>query len=281
MAIILNEREFKILYPVYRVLRVLTYPMMLFDACCSSIFAGICEGLQHVHIAFFALRIPLVFFMLIWFAIYLPVCVLGFLARKISVLRPVLFVVAFPGIVVGMTALLCLSSYADAKVLVRRPCDEMLKRLDWLLGFPYRSSTFLRDLAFVQDECHFFHPIAGLLAQVAKADGRVSHYEKLEAFSFFAELCSRDESANSCIDSFDKAVASEKPLRHYTRPIAKNFSSASCLQIYEVAWKVAVADGFFDSRKDQILENLIQELNLVKGDYDECRNMFLRKNANA
>ena len=102
--------------------------------------------------------------------------------------------------------------------------------------------------------------LSGMLAKMAKADGHVSKEEVEVAQQFLRMLRLSETEYQFCVSVFNRAVKDGHSISEYARQFRSNASNEARRLVYEFLWGVASADGSLDSREDQILRYVADDL---------------------
>jgi len=127
------------------------------------------------------------------------------------------------------------------------------KRFDW----DESTSPFLRCLA-------------GLMAKIAKADGRVDESEISAAETVFTNLGLTPLQRKFCIINFREALSPFPNAAFYARILCATCDNYEIRRlVYSILWDIACADGSVTAEELSLLKSIAPKLRLVDGIFDQ------------
>ncbi len=122
------------------------------------------------------------------------------------------------------------------------------------------------DRARLYRDC-FLRGLAGILARMASADGKVTLDEVKVVGRLFNDMGLADVDRQLCFDAFRAARDASLPMNYYVTLFAPYATKESRTLLYEVLWDVASADGKFDPKEEEFLKKLTTWLRLDESCY--------------
>lgn len=137
-------------------------------------------------------------------------------------------------------------------------------------------TTMLRDSrrSSAEDKVlkgYFLMGLSGLMAKIAMADGRVTGEEAALANDLFARMDLTDSERAMCIGNFVTARSREVTPRELANRFMAYGNRASCAFLYDLLWRLSMADGRLDAAEDKLLEDLSLYFGLDHADYEACK----------
>ena len=109
----------------------------------------------------------------------------------------------------------------------------------------------------------FLRRLFGILAKMAKADGRVDAWEAHAAEGAFVRFTRAAERRAFCTKVFNSAKNSRTPLARLAAEFADVWASPKeCLVVYEILWDIACAKGILHSAHKDALREVCAALRL-------------------
>lgn len=102
--------------------------------------------------------------------------------------------------------------------------------------------------------------LCGMLAKMAKVDGRVSKAEVEQAQTFLRGLKLAPAEYRFCVSRFNAAIDSPLSFGHYASIFASRVSEEGRVLVYEILWSIAVADGVIRPTEDRLLQQAVADL---------------------
>ena len=110
--------------------------------------------------------------------------------------------------------------------------------------------------------------VAALLLEIARADERVDAAERRAVVAAIARLCALDADAlDSLVATAGEAVDASVSFYDFTNVINERLSRAQKLELLEMLWRVAQADGRVDHYEEYYIRRLADLLHLSHGDF--------------
>lgn len=110
--------------------------------------------------------------------------------------------------------------------------------------------------------------LSGMMAKMAKADGRIDETEIQATEKMFERLGFTSLERQICIHSFRDAIIDSRTLVHFAKEMVDlGFSYEMRLLCYEMLWTIACADGCLASSEKEMLKGLEGWLNLMSGTF--------------
>ena len=109
----------------------------------------------------------------------------------------------------------------------------------------------------------FLRRLFGILARMAKIDGKVDAWEAHAAEGAFARFPRAKARRKFCVDVFNSAKNGRMPLGRLAAEFEKEWATPEeCLAVYELLWDIACAKGVLKSVHKEALRNLCVPLGL-------------------
>jgi DnaJ like chaperone protein len=109
----------------------------------------------------------------------------------------------------------------------------------------------------------FLRRLFGILAKMAKADGKVDAWEAHAAEGAFVRFPRAAERRGFCTKVFNSAKNSRTPLTRFAAEFADTWaSSKECLVVYEILWDIACAKGILHPAHKVALREVCASLRL-------------------
>lgn len=117
-----------------------------------------------------------------------------------------------------------------------------------------------------KNQAVFFACLFSMLAKMAKADGVVHRSEIDETAKFMREINLDDDDRRTAVKIFNNAKSDHYTIYDYAAQYAGLADLSMRILLYEVLWKVALADGSVHAKEEEILRNIPNHLK-IGGDY--------------
>lgn len=115
----------------------------------------------------------------------------------------------------------------------------------------------------------YLRRLFGMLAQMAKADGKVDAWEVHAAEGAFARFPRAAERRRFCVGVFNKAKSGRIDIAHMANEFAYKWASPDdCLAVYELLWDVACATGVLRAEQKKLLREICPFLRLPPAYFD-------------
>ena len=109
----------------------------------------------------------------------------------------------------------------------------------------------------------FLRRLFGILAKMAKADGKVDAWETHAAEGAFARFPRADARRKFCAGVFNTAKNGRTSLERLAAEFAANWAKPEdCLAVYELLWDIACAKGVLNPAHKEILRTVCVSLKL-------------------
>lgn len=118
---------------------------------------------------------------------------------------------------------------------------------------------------------YFLLGLSGLMAKIAIADGRVTGEEVELANSIFERMDLTGVERAMCIGNFVTARRREITPRELANRFLAYGNRASCAFLYDLLWRLSMADGRLDEGEDRLLKDIAKYLGLDQSDYEACK----------
>jgi len=118
---------------------------------------------------------------------------------------------------------------------------------------------------------YFLLGLSGIMAKVANADGRVTKDETDMAQRFFSRMDLTDAERATCIGNFVVARRDGLDAKDHARRYLAYANRPACRFLYDMLWRIAMADGVLDPSEDALLKNVALYLGLDQADYEMFR----------
>ena len=113
-----------------------------------------------------------------------------------------------------------------------------------------------------QNQAIFFTCLFSMLSKMAKADGVVRQQEINETKKFMREINLDEEDRNTAIKIFNNAKSDNYSIYDYAAQYADLADMPMRVLLYEVLWKLALADGSIHQEEENILRDIPQHLKI-------------------
>ena len=115
----------------------------------------------------------------------------------------------------------------------------------------------------------YLRRLFGMLAQMAKADGKVDAWEVHAAEGAFTRFPRAAERRRFCAGMFNRAKGGRVSITKMADEFACTLASADdCLAVYELLWDVACATGVLRAEQKRLLREICQFLRLPPAYFD-------------
>lgn len=115
----------------------------------------------------------------------------------------------------------------------------------------------------------FLRRLFGVLAKMAKADGKIDAWEVHAAEGAFARFDRAAQRRKFCVGVFNAAKSGRTSIDRLAAEFATKWAAQEdCLALYELLWDVACAKGILVPSQKNILRRICASLNLPGGYYD-------------
>ena len=115
----------------------------------------------------------------------------------------------------------------------------------------------------------YLRRLFGMLAQMAKADGKVDAWEVHAAEGAFARFPRAAERRRFCVGVFNKAKSGRIDIARMANEFAYKWASPDdCLAVYELLWDVACATGVLRAEQKRLLREICPFLRLPPAYFD-------------
>ena len=118
---------------------------------------------------------------------------------------------------------------------------------------------------------YFLLGLSGLMAKIAMADGRVTGDEAEMANQVFRRMDLTDAERAICIGNFVTARKDGLTARDHAKRFTAYANTAACEFLYDILWRISMADGEFSSAEDGLLSEIVQDLGLGSQFYENYR----------
>ena len=115
----------------------------------------------------------------------------------------------------------------------------------------------------------YLRRLFGMLAQMAKADGKVDAWEVHAAEGAFVRFPRAAERRRFCVGVFNKAKSGRIDIARMANEFAYKWASPDdCLAVYELLWDVACATGVLRAEQKRLLREICPFLRLPPAYFD-------------
>ena len=114
----------------------------------------------------------------------------------------------------------------------------------------------------------FLLGLSGIMAKIAMADGTVTSDETEMAQRFFKRMDLTDAERSICIGNFVVARRDGLTARDHANRFLAYANRPACVFLYDMLWRIAMADGTLDPKEDKLLADVALYLGLEKSDYE-------------
>ena len=115
----------------------------------------------------------------------------------------------------------------------------------------------------------FLRRLFGILAKMAKADGRVDAWEAHAAEGAFVRFTRAAERRGFCTKVFNSAKNGRTSIERLAAEFAAKWASAEdCLAVYELLWDIACAKGILGREHKNVLRKACAPLGLPQSYFD-------------
>lgn len=118
---------------------------------------------------------------------------------------------------------------------------------------------------------YFLLGLSGLMAKIVMADGKVTNEELDLANDIFEHMDLTDGERAMCIGNFVTARRREITPRDLANRFLAYGNRASCAFLYDLLWRLSMADGKLDESEDSLLKDIASYLGLDNADYEACK----------
>ena len=103
-----------------------------------------------------------------------------------------------------------------------------------------------------------------LLLEMARADGKFSDSERSQIIQTLEGVYGlSEEAADELISATRETLKESIDLWHFTNLINQNYSAEEKIQVIEMVWRLAYADGILEEHEDYLLHQLANLLHLT------------------
>lgn len=114
---------------------------------------------------------------------------------------------------------------------------------------------------------YFLLGLSGIMAKIALADGKVTNDEAEMAQRFFNRMDLTDAEKATCIGNFVVARRDGLEVRDHAKRFLAYANRSACMFLYDMLWRIAMADGTLDPSEDKLLKDVALYLGLAESDY--------------
>ena len=117
----------------------------------------------------------------------------------------------------------------------------------------------------------FLLGLSGIMAKIAMADGTVTSDETEMAQRFFKRMDLTDAERSICIGNFVVARRDGLTARDHANRFLAYANRPACVFLYDMLWRIAMADKTLDPNEDRLLADVATYLGLDKADYERFK----------
>lgn len=118
---------------------------------------------------------------------------------------------------------------------------------------------------------YFLLGLSGIMAKIAMADGKVTSDETEMAQRFFNRMDLTEAEKATCIGNFVVARRDGLDARDHAKRFLAYANRPACLFLYDMLWRIAMADKTLDPNEDRLLADVATYLGLDKADYERFK----------
>ena len=118
---------------------------------------------------------------------------------------------------------------------------------------------------------YFLLGLSGIMAKIAMADGKVTSDETEMAQRFFNRMDLTEAENATCIGNFVVARRDGLDARDHAKRFLAYANRPACLFLYDMLWRIAMADKTLDPNEDRLLADVATYLGLDKADYERFK----------
>ena len=118
---------------------------------------------------------------------------------------------------------------------------------------------------------YFLLGLSGLMAKIAMADGQVTDDESALAIRFFKGMDLTDAERAICIGNFVSSRRDELTARDHARRFLAYANGTACEFLYDLLWRLSLADGTVAPAEDELLLSVADYLGLSHKIYENFK----------